>query len=389
MRDLLQSLRSILEHERAVYGDRLPLDDASSAAEIDGEDATASKPKSQPQDSKSEGPEPEGPASEEPEGTNSDASGGAAPDGGTSDPATPDDGRPHTESQDAGPQDAGPQDAEPQDAEPQDSSLQSADSRPSEPQHEEPPEAGAGSSPDASPSPSSPDSSEATDAMPNRDLFGNEVNPAEDPSLPPWERIESLIPDDAPYKEAETLEEVETYLADTVLVPIDEERENPVFGVGDPQADLVIIGEAPGRDEDKEGEPFVGRAGTLLDKILDAINFAREDVYITNILKSRPPRNRDPHAEEVEAHLPILYKQIALIQPKIILCVGKVAGNTMLDRSSSLSSLRDQEHDFYGIPTMVTYHPAALLRNSQWKRPTWEDVKLLRTRYDQLTNGEA
>lgn len=364
MRDLLQSLRSILEHERAVYGDRLPLDDASSAAEIGGEDATASKPKSQPQDSESEGPEPEGPASEEPERTDS--------------------GRPHTESQDAGPQDAGPQDADPED-----SSLQSADSRPSEPQHEEPPEAGAGSSPDASPSQSSPDSSEATDAMPNRDLFGNEVNPAEDPSLPPWERIESLIPDDAPYKEAETLEEVETYLADTVLVPIDEERENPVFGVGDPQADLVIIGEAPGRDEDKEGEPFVGRAGTLLDKILDAINFAREDVYITNILKSRPPRNRDPHAEEVEAHLPILYKQIALIQPKIILCVGKVAGNTMLDRSSSLSSLRDQEHDFYGIPTMVTYHPAALLRNSQWKRPTWEDVKLLRTRYDQLTNGEA
>jgi len=384
MRDLLQSLRSILEHERALYGDRLPLDDASSAAETGGEDATASKPKSQPQDSEPEEPESEESKSEEPEPTDSDASVGTAPDGGTSDRATPDDGRMHTESQDAGSQDAGPQDADPQDP-----SLQSADSRPSEPQREEPPEAGAGSSPDASPSKSSPDSSEATDAMPNRDLFGNEVNPAEDPSLPPWERIESLIPDDTPYKGAETLEEVETYLADTVLVPIDEERENPVFGVGDPQADLVIIGEAPGRDEDKKGEPFVGRAGTLLDKILDAINFAREDVYITNILKSRPPRNRDPHAEEVEAHLPILYKQIALIRPKIILCVGKVAGNTMLDRSSSLSSLRDQEHDFYGIPTMVTYHPAALLRNSQWKRPTWEDVKLLRTRYDQLTNGEA
>jgi DNA polymerase len=368
MRDLLRSLRSILEHERAVYGDMLPLDDASAAAETDGEDTPANATATGERDT----------------------SGGAAPDRETSGPATPDDRRPEAEPQDPEPQGAETQNAETQNAASQNSSFQDADARPSESQREESPEAGTEASPDASPSsPSSPDSSEATDAMPNRDLFGNEVNPAEDPSLPPWERIESLIPDDAPYKDAETLEEVETYLADTVLVPIDEERENPVFGVGDPQADLVIIGEAPGRDEDKEGEPFVGRAGTLLDKILDAINFAREDVYITNILKSRPPRNRDPHAEEVEAHLPILYKQIALIRPKIILCVGKVAGNTMLDRSSSLSSLRDQEHDFYGIPTMVTYHPAALLRNSQWKRPTWEDVKLLRTRYDQLTNGEA
>jgi uracil-DNA glycosylase family 4 len=251
--------------------------------------------------------------------------------------------------------------------------------------------------PDASPpsdpeaSSSSPTANDSTDSpsddpMPNQDLFGNQVNPAEDPSLPPWERIESLIPDDAPYKDAETLDEVESYLANTVLVPIDEDRENPVFGVGDPNADLVIIGEAPGRDEDKEGEPFVGRAGQLLDKILDAINFEREEVYITNILKSRPPRNRNPKSEEIDAHLPVLYKQIALIRPKIILTVGKVAGNTLLDRSSSLSNLRDQEHDFYGIPLMATYHPAALLRNSQWKRPTWEDVKLLRTRYDQLTD---
>ena len=204
------------------------------------------------------------------------------------------------------------------------------------------------------------DDSSSTDAsMANYDLFGNQVDPTEDPSLPPWERIDALVPDDAPYKEAETLDEAES--------------------------DLVIIGEAPGRDEDKQGEPFVGRAGTLLDKILDAINFTREDVYITNILKSRPPRNRDPKQDEVDAHLPILYKQIALIQPEILLCVGKVAGNTMLDRSSSLKSLRKQEHDFYGLPVIVTYHPAALLRNSQWKRPTWEDMKLLRTRYDELT----
>ncbi len=235
------------------------------------------------------------------------------------------------------------------------------------------------------PSYTAPDDAAPDSDMANYDLFGNQVDPAEDPSLPPPERIEALIPDDAPYKDADTLEEVEQYFADNVLVPIDEDRENPVFGVGDPEADLVIIGEAPGRNEDEEGEPFVGRAGQLLDKILDAINFEREDVYITNILKSRPPRNRNPKSEEIDAHLPVLYKQIALLRPRIILTVGKVAGNTLLDRSSSLSSLRDQEHDFYGIPLMATYHPAALLRNSQWKRPTWEDVKLLRTRYDQLT----
>lgn len=220
--------------------------------------------------------------------------------------------------------------------------------------------------------------------MPNYDLFGNEVDPAEDPSRPPPERIEALIPDDAPYKDMDSLEAVEAWVDTHELVPIDEQREHAVFGVGNPHADLVIIGEAPGADEDKQGEPFVGRAGKLLDKILEAINFTREDVYITNILKSRPPRNRNPSAEEIEAHLPVLYKQIALIEPKIILCVGKVAANTLLDRRSSLGSLRGEEHDFYGIPVMATYHPAALLRNAKWKRPTWDDVKLLRTRYDEL-----
>ncbi|PEN12555.1 uracil-DNA glycosylase [Longibacter salinarum] len=222
-------------------------------------------------------------------------------------------------------------------------------------------------------------------SMPNQDLFGNEVDPTEDPSRPPSERIEALIPDDAPYKDIDSLAELEKWVAENTLVPIDEDRKNPVFGVGDPNADLLIIGEAPGANEDEQGEPFVGRAGKLLDKILQAIEFDRQDVYIANILKSRPPNNRDPLAEEVEAHIPILYKQIALIQPAIILCVGKVATNTMLDRRSSLGSLREKEHDFYGIPLYATYHPAALLRNSNWKRPTWEDVKLVRTRYDELT----
>lgn len=223
--------------------------------------------------------------------------------------------------------------------------------------------------------------------MANQDLFGNKLDPSQDSSRPPHERIEALLPEDSPLRGMQTLEEVEDYAQRTVLAPIDEARDQVVFGTGDPHAGLVIIGEAPGAEEDRHGEPFVGRAGLLLNKILEAIHFRREEVYITNILKSRPPNNRDPLAEEVEAHLPLLYKQIALIRPRLLLCVGKTAGNALLGRRSSLGALRDKFHDFYGIPLMVTYHPAALLRNPQWKRPTWEDVKLLRTRYDALAEG--
>lgn len=227
-----------------------------------------------------------------------------------------------------------------------------------------------------------PDSS-----MPTRNLF-DDPSASDASARSAYERIEDLIPEDSPIRGIDSLEDLETYVDTTVLVPIDKRRQNAVFGVGSPDADLVIIGEAPGAQEDKQGEPFVGRAGKLLDKILEAIDFARGDVYIANILKSRPPQNRNPRSDEVEAHIPILYKQLVLIQPKLILCVGKVAANTLLDRSSSLGSMRGKFHDFYGIPTMVTYHPAALLRNPQWKRPTWEDVKLLRQRYDELTREQ-
>ena len=216
------------------------------------------------------------------------------------------------------------------------------------------------------------------------DLFGALPDPSQDEGLSPYDRVEALIPDDSPLHELDSLDEVYAWLDQTELVPIDRERIHPVLGTGDPHADLMVIGEAPGADEDRQGEPFVGRSGQLLDKILEAVLFKREEVYITNILKSRPPNNRDPLPEEVEAHLPILYKQIALVRPKMLLAVGKSAGNGLLGRKSSLASLRGKFNDFYGLPMMVTYHPAALLRNPQWKRPTWEDVKLLRTRYDQL-----
>lgn len=229
-----------------------------------------------------------------------------------------------------------------------------------------------------------PSSEAESDAMATTDLFGNATSSNGGQTLTPYERIHALIPEDSPLRGMQTLGEAEAYVRDTILIPLDQTRKNPVFGVGNPMADLMVIGEAPGADEDEQGEPFVGRAGQLLTKILEAIQFKREDVYIANILKSRPPNNRDPLPAEVEAHVPVLYKQIALIQPKIILCVGKTSGTTLLNQQTTLGALRQKFHDFHGLPLLVTYHPAALLRNPNWKRPTWEDVQLLRKRYEAL-----
>lgn len=159
---------------------------------------------------------------------------------------------------------------------------------------------------------------------------------------------------------------------------------NLVFGVGNPVADLMIIGEAPGYNEDEKGEPFVGAAGQLLNKILKAIEFDREDIYIANILKHRPPDNRNPTAEERERSLPFLERQIDLISPKVILCVGKVSGTTLLGKDEALKHMRGQFYDYRGAKLTVTYHPAALLRNPKWKRPAWEDVQQVRKKYDEL-----
>ncbi len=165
-----------------------------------------------------------------------------------------------------------------------------------------------------------------------------------------------------------------------------ETRNKFVFGVGNPNADLLLIGEAPGAEEDKQGIPFVGRAGKLLTDILKAIKFERDDIYIANILKCRPPNNRDPKPSERELCKPYLYKQIDLIKPKVILCLGKVAANVMFNNNESLTKMRGSVHELNGIKTMVTYHPAALLRNPNWKKPTWEDVQKLRKLYDELVS---
>lgn len=187
-----------------------------------------------------------------------------------------------------------------------------------------------------------------------------------------------------PLAACKTLEELRALCETTDELKTDLPNTNLVFGVGKPNADLMIVGEAPGENEDKQGEPFVGRAGQLLDKIMEAIQFKRDDIYIANILKHRPPNNRDPKPEERERSLPYLLRQIDLIDPKLILCVGKVSGTTLLNKNDSLKNMRQKFHSFHGRELMVTYHPAALLRNPHWKRPTWEDVQLLRKRYDEL-----
>lgn len=183
-----------------------------------------------------------------------------------------------------------------------------------------------------------------------------------------------------------TLEELETLCLKAEVLRTDLEGTQLVFGVGNPNADLMVIGEAPGAEEDKQGEPFVGKAGQLLNKILEAINFNRADVYIANILKHRPPNNRNPKPEERERSLPFLLRQIDLIDPKLILSLGKVSAQTLLEKNNaSLSSMRGKFHKFRGhYELLATYHPAALLRHAKWKRPTWEDVQLLRKRYDEL-----
>ncbi|MEJ5352192.1 MAG: uracil-DNA glycosylase [Melioribacteraceae bacterium] len=186
------------------------------------------------------------------------------------------------------------------------------------------------------------------------------------------------------FMNAENLEELDSMINQCQKCPLGKTRTKFVFGVGNPKAHAMLIGEAPGADEDLQGEPFVGRAGKLLNDILKAINLSRNDVYIANILKCRPPGNRDPLPSEMETCMPYLHKQIDLIKPKIILCLGRIAANGLLNKKLSLSSLRENIYEFNGIKVLVTYHPAALLRNPQWKRGCWEDVKKFKKLYDEL-----
>jgi DNA polymerase len=156
-------------------------------------------------------------------------------------------------------------------------------------------------------------------------------------------------------------------------------RQQIVYGVGNPSADLMFVGEAPGADEDVKGEPFVGRAGQLLTKIIEAIALKREDVYIANVIKCRPPGNRNPEPDEVETCEPFLFRQIDAIKPKVIVALGKFAAQTLLRSVEPISKLRGRVFEFKGAKLIPTFHPAYLLRNPSSKREVWEDMKLVKT----------
>ena len=164
-------------------------------------------------------------------------------------------------------------------------------------------------------------------------------------------------------------------LADCPRCPLREQRTQVVFGGGSPEAELVFVGEAPGRDEDRQGKPFVGRAGQLLTRMIVAMGLTRDQVYICNVIKCRPPENRDPRPEEVACCEPFLLQQLEIIQPKVIVALGRFAVQTLLRDSTAISRLRGTWRDYHGIPLMPTFHPSYLLRNPAGKRPVWEDLQ--------------
>lgn len=183
---------------------------------------------------------------------------------------------------------------------------------------------------------------------------------------------------------AKNLKELQSLMLECHQCPLAKTRNHLVFGAGNEHADVMVIGEAPGADEDAQGLPFVGRAGKLLTDILKAINFSRDEVYITNIVKCRPPGNRNPLPNEMEVCMPYLDRQIEIINPKMILCLGLVSASGVLKLKQSLTKMRGNVYERGGAKVMVTYHPAALLRNPQWKRSTWEDVQKFRQIYDEM-----
>lgn len=165
-------------------------------------------------------------------------------------------------------------------------------------------------------------------------------------------------------------------------------RKNVVFGHGNLQAELVFVGEAPGRDEDEQGLPFVGAAGQLLTKIIEAIGYTRSEVYICNVLKCRPPANREPHPDEIINCRPYLHKQLSFIKPVLICALGNYAAQTLLSNEKPMSALRGKMFTFEGLNLMCTYHPAYLLRNPSEKKKVWEDVKMMRREIDRRMGRE-
>ncbi|MDA3838736.1 MAG: uracil-DNA glycosylase [Candidatus Delongbacteria bacterium] len=176
-----------------------------------------------------------------------------------------------------------------------------------------------------------------------------------------------------------SLDQLKKVVESCKLCELHKTRLNTVFGAGSDRSKLVIIGEAPGAEEDKTGLPFVGRSGKLLTKMLEAIGFSREDVFICNVLKCRPPNNRDPKSEEIKQCSMYLEKQLEILKPKYILALGRIAAKRILGKDLAMKDFRKEIHSYQNIPVMVTYHPSALLRNPKWKYAAWEDLQSLKS----------
>jgi uracil-DNA glycosylase len=213
--------------------------------------------------------------------------------------------------------------------------------------------------------------SEAKEVAPSR-VTGADAQPVARTASP-------KVPHDAEARCA-ALEEVRQEALACVACRLCEARTHVVFGSGNPDADLMLVGEGPGANEDRQGLPFVGAAGELLTRIIQAIELRREDVYIANVVKCRPPNNRDPQPEEVAACIGFLRQQVRLVQPRLLVALGRIAAQTMLACATPVGRLRGSWHEFEGVPLRVTYHPAALLRSPDLKRPTWEDMQVVRER---------
>ena len=224
-----------------------------------------------------------------------------------------------------------------------------------------------------------------------RDIFGNElleeVNIKLEKNTKPENK--NAIDNSGQWQNVNSLQKLEELINTCQKCVLAKNRNKFVFGSGNPNADVMVIGEGPGAEEDKQGLPFVGRAGKLLTDILKAINFTRDEVYIANVVKCRPPGNRTPQQKEMDTCLPYLKKQIDIIKPKLLLCLGLTAAQGILKLNDSLGNMRGKFYDFESgscrTKVLVTYHPAALLRNPNWKRAAWEDVKKFRIFYDELT----
>ena len=188
------------------------------------------------------------------------------------------------------------------------------------------------------------------------------------------------------WEKATSLNQLEKQISNCTKCRLHQGRNKFVFGTGNPNADVLVIGEGPGAEEDKQGLPFVGRAGKLLTDMLKAIKFEREEVYIGNVVKCRPPENRTPMQDEMETCMPYLKKQCELIKPKLILCLGLTAAKGLLKKRESLGELRKSIFEYEGAKVIVTYHPAALLRNPHWKKDCWEDLKKFRKLFEEPLN---